>query len=441
VRRLARPLLYVGLIVIVAGLSKAHAAWMAPIPYDLTASSRFAWAVAYCGLLIVATYGTGLPDLPRSLRQTVTSALAAPAIAAIGISFIQLVVGDALLPRFVVFGSAVLAVPWAMFCTALARDGRLRARQRDRVVLVAEPAEAVVLRDELAAEPERPAVLLNHLAPAEAQPTGDGARPLVDLVLDIGASVLVLDRAAMLQPAVVAQAAELHESGVRVRSLSRFYDDWLGKLPLSELERASLLFDIRELHGPRYVRVKRMLDVAVGVVGLLPLALVLPAVLVGNAIGNRGPLLYRQERIGKQGVCFTILKFRTMRDEPGTSTWTERGDARVTPFGRLLRTSHLDELPQVVNILRGDLSLVGPRPEQPRYVADLTEKLPFYDMRHLVRPGLTGWAQVKYGYAGDESDALEKLQYEFWYLRHQSLSLDARVVGRTVRSVVRRGGR
>jgi lipopolysaccharide/colanic/teichoic acid biosynthesis glycosyltransferase len=223
--------------------------------------------------------------------------------------------------------------------------------------------------------------------------------------------------------------------------LSRFYDDWLGKLPLSELERASLLFDIRELHGPRYVRVKRMLDVAVGVVGLLPLALVLPAVLVGNAIGNRGPLLYRQERIGKQGVCFTILKFRTMRDDPGTSTWTARGDARVTPFGRLLRTSHLDELPQVVNILRGDLSLVGPRPEQPRYVAELTEKLPFYDMRHLVRPGLTGWAQVKYGYAGDESDALEKLQYEFWYLRHQSLSLDARVVGRTVRSVVRRGGR
>ena len=103
--------------------------------------------------------------------------------------------------------------------------------------------------------------------------------------------------------------------------------------------------------------------------------------------------------------------------------------------------THLDELPQVVNILRGDLSLVGPRPEQPRYVAELQEKLPFYNMRHIVRPGLTGWAQVKYGYAGDERDALEKLQYDFHYLRRQSLVFDLRIVGRTITSGDRSGGR
>ena len=107
----------------------------------------------------------------------------------------------------------------------------------------------------------------------------------------------------------------------------------------------------------------------------------------------------------------------------------------------MLRKTHVDELPQVWNILRGDLSVVGPRPEQPRYVDELVKKLPFYDMRHLIRPGLTGWAQVKYGYAGDESDAVEKLQYEFFYLRRQSLSLDIRIVGRTVRSVLGREGR
>jgi lipopolysaccharide/colanic/teichoic acid biosynthesis glycosyltransferase len=123
-------------------------------------------------------------------------------------------------------------------------------------------------------------------------------------------------------------------------------------------------------------------------------------------------------------------------DPEGASTWTSRNDPRVTRFGSLLRRTHLDELPQAVNVLRGDLSIVGPRPEQPRYVAELVEKLPFYDMRHLVRPGVTGWAQVKYGYAGDERDALEKLQYEFWYLRYQSLALDARIVGRTIRSVL-----
>ncbi|MCZ7630136.1 MAG: sugar transferase [Microthrixaceae bacterium] len=111
----------------------------------------------------------------------------------------------------------------------------------------------------------------------------------------------------------------------------------------------------------------------------------------------------------------------------------------MTPFGRLLRHSHLDELPQLVNILRGDLSIVGPRPEQPHYVEELSEKLAFYDMRHLVRPGLTGWAQVKYGYAGDERDALEKLQYEFFYLRHQDLVFDQRIVLRTLRAMI--GGR
>ena len=136
---------------------------------------------------------------------------------------------------------------------------------------------------------------------------------------------------------------------------------------------------------------------------------------------------------------FTILKFRTMEAGPH-SDWTNSGDDRITPFGRILRRTHLDELPQAINILRGDLSIVGPRPEQPQYVEELTDKIPFYDLRHVVRPGLTGWAQVKFGYAGDERDALEKLQYDFFYLQRQTLGLDVRIVARTVRDV-RRGWR
>jgi lipopolysaccharide/colanic/teichoic acid biosynthesis glycosyltransferase len=120
---------------------------------------------------------------------------------------------------------------------------------------------------------------------------------------------------------------------------------------------------------------------------------------------------------------------------------TAEDDPRVTRFGRVLRRSHLDELPQVLNILRGELSVVGPRPEQPHLVSELSAKLPFYRLRHLVRPGLTGWAQVKYRYAGTDVEALEKLQYEFFYLRRQSLALDVRIVGRTLRSVIGRDGR
>jgi lipopolysaccharide/colanic/teichoic acid biosynthesis glycosyltransferase len=440
VNRVARPLLYVGLVAIVGGLARYHSTVIDD--YDFTGTSRFGWTLGYALVLILATYAVGLPDLPRTTRQAVTSAVAAPLAAAVGVSVVQLVTGDALLPRFVVFGSVVLAVPWALLCTWMAKGGRLRAEARDRVVVVGAHGEAELLRDELEGVPERPASLLNHLPVELAQRRSSGERPLEDLVAGIGANVVVLDREAMADPTIVAQAASLHEAGIRVRTVTMFYDEWLGKLPVGELERASLLFDIREVHGLRYLRVKRVLDLAAAAVGLVALVVVVPVVAVGDLVANRGPLLYRQERVGKRGRPFTILKFRTMVDVPGTEagTWTDRDDPRVTRFGRVLRASHVDELPQVVNILRGDLSLVGPRPEQPRYVAELRDKLPFYDVRHLVRPGLTGWAQVKYGYAGDERDALEKLQYEFWYLQHQSISLDARIVGRTVRSISGRQG-
>ncbi|MGZ4729422.1 MAG: sugar transferase, partial [Acidimicrobiales bacterium] len=205
----------------------------------------------------------------------------------------------------------------------------------------------------------------------------------------------------------------------------------------------SLMFDIGEVHRGRYGRFKRVTDLVLGLLALPVLLIVVPLVFIGDLLANRGSLFYTQVRVGKNGELFRIYKFRTMRAAPdeAPNEWTSENDPRITPFGRLLRVSHLDELPQVVNIIKGDLSVVGPRPEQLHYVEELREKLPFYDLRHLVRPGLTGWAQVKYGYAGDESDAMEKLQYEFYYLRHQSLSLDVRIVGRTIRSVLGRQGR
>jgi len=436
-RRGARPLLYLGTIAVVLGLAKVHAAYIGHYVLHSTEPSRLVWTIGYIILLGVACYGAGLPDLPRTNRQAVTSAVAAPVVAAVAVSLFQLLAGDALLPRFVVMGAVVALVPWNLLCIAVARGGRAQGERRDRVVLIGPHDEAMTLREELAANPERPAVLINALTVEEAA-TGDvHAKPLVEQVLAERATVVVLDRSALLEPSVVSQTASLHEAGVRVRTLSLFYEEWLGKLPLSELERASLLFDIREVHGSRYARVKRLVDVALGLAGLIALVVVEPFVLLGNLLGNRGSLLYRQQRVGKNGKPFEVLKFRTMRpDGAASGTWTQANDPRITPFGRVLRKTHVDELPQLWNVLFGDLSIVGPRPEQPHYVEELTAKLPFYGLRHLVRPGLTGWAQVKYGYAGDERDALEKLQYDFWYLRNQSLALDARIIGRTVRSVL-----
>src|SRR5581483_7816427 len=441
-RRAARPLLYTGTAAVVLGLARIHARYIGHYSFHATDPVRFAWTFGFLAMLILASYGAGLPELPRTNRQALTSALVAPVGAAVLISVAQLLAGDTLLPRFVVVGSAVMLVPWNLVCVAVARGARARGERRDRVVVVASRDEALLLEDELRGEPERPATLVGVMEPDEAVSTGVQSKPLCEQVLNSAATVVVLDRNALGNPAIVAQAAALHEAGIRVRPLRLFYEEWLGKMPLSELERASLLFDIRELHGARYIRVKRMSDIALGLLGVAVLIVIEPFVLLGNLIGNRGPLLYRQERVGKHGKIFEMVKFRTMRDEPGSDgEWTQRDDPRVTPFGRVLRRTHLDELPQFWNVLFGHLSIVGPRPEQPRYVAELSDKLPFYNLRHLVRPGLTGWAQVKYRYASDERDALEKLQYEFWYLEHQSISLDVRIVGRTIRSVLGGPGR
>ncbi|MGH9066766.1 MAG: sugar transferase, partial [Acidimicrobiales bacterium] len=187
--------------------------------------------------------------------------------------------------------------------------------------------------------------------------------------------------------------------------------------------------------------VRRVIDVILAAMGTLALAGALPIVLAVDLVANRGPLMFSQPRVGKGGQVFTMVKFRTLRPGSDDERWTCDGDPRLTRGGAWLRRLHLDELPNVLSVLRGDMTLVGPRPEQPAYVDELTGKLPFYALRHLVRPGLTGWAQVKYGYGGDEVGALEKLQYDFYYLHHQGLSLDLRVLGRTVRTVVGGGGR
>ena len=170
--------------------------------------------------------------------------------------------------------------------------------------------------------------------------------------------------------------------------MSLFYEQWLGKLPVSELERVSLLFDIGEIHAPGYARLKRVLDVTLGIVALPVLLLLIPVVAAANLFGNRGPIFFSQPRTGRGGRAFRMVKFRTMAPRgDGAGECTTVDDARITPFGGFLRRTHLDELPQVWNILRGELSIVGPRPEQPHLVEQLSAKIPFYGLRHLVRPG------------------------------------------------------
>jgi lipopolysaccharide/colanic/teichoic acid biosynthesis glycosyltransferase len=432
VHRIARVVLCLGTLVTVLGFGKVHAAYVGG--YDFTSSFRFAWSLAFAGALGLAAYGAGLPDLVHGSRRALGAALAATGLAAVAVSLMQLVVGAGLLPRFVVFSSAAVLVPFYALCSLISTGGRERQEERERVVVVSGEDEALALMREITESPERAATVVWVVRP-------DGEESLLEAATNTRATVIVLDRAAQADEHVVAQAAQLHGRGVRVRTLSGFYEEWLGKLPIAELESMSLMFDIQELHSRRYARIKRLMDFSAGLVGTAALVVVIPLVALANLAGGRGPLFYRQPRVGKQGRVFSILKFRTMRPHDGLSEWTTEDDPRITPVGHWLRRTHLDELPQAINMLRGDLSLVGPRPEQPHYVEDLLEKIPFYGLRHNVRPGLTGWAQVKYPYGASILDANEKLQFEFFYLRRQSLALDLRILVRTLRTVLGRAGR
>lgn len=433
-RRSARLLLFLGVVAAVAGFAKVHAVSHA---YDLTSSARIGWSIAYVGVMLIAAYAAGLPSLSPGRNKLLVSA-GASILGATLMSLVTLIAGGQLLPRLVIFGAAAVSVPLFVVCAAVAEGGRQRAEARDRIIVVGDSDEGDLLRTELAASPERPGVVVAAYDTA-ALVSGSDSLPLVRATESLDASVVVLSRRASELEYILDQVAALHRRGVRVRTLTNFYVEWLGKLPIAELERGSMLFDIGELHGRRYARSKRLFDIATGALGTAILVAALPLIVLGDLFGNRGSVFYRQTRVGRDGRVFTMWKFRTMRTDHDGSEWTGSVDPRVTPFGRLLRRTHLDELPQAINILKGDLSLVGPRPEQPHYVDELTDKIPFYDLRHLVRPGLTGWAQVKFGYAGNERDALEKLQYDFFYLQRQTLGLDVRIVARTLRDVV--GGR
>jgi exopolysaccharide biosynthesis polyprenyl glycosylphosphotransferase len=444
VQRAVRWLVFTVTLAAVVSLGELHAHLIGH--YHFLSGARGPWDAIYILVLSLSAYGMGLPDLPRTVLTAWVSAFLSVGVAAIFVSLVQLALGTGVLPRFTIFGAVVILVPCYALLSTASYHIRSRDEVSDRVLVVARGDQAEALRSDLARAPERPGVVVASLDPAELEIENGSFRTLAEVAAESQANLIVLDREAQASESVVAQAAVLHATGTRVHTLSLFYEEWLGKLPLTELERMSLMFDIQEIHAARYARVKRFFDIVLATIGavvLIPVVLVVAAL---DLAGNRGPLLYRQRRVGMGGVEFTILKFRTMKPtadppNPAGSQWTERSDPRIGPVGRWLRRTHLDELPQVLNVLRGDLSFVGPRPEQPAYVDELRLKIPFYDVRHLVHPGLTGWAQVKFDYGASVADALEKLQYEFFYLRHQSLTLDARIVVRTLRSVIHFQGR
>ena len=232
----------------------------------------------------------------------------------------------------------------------------------------------------------------------------------------------------------------LLEAGFPIKEYTQVYEDMTYRVPVQFVGKDFYKYFpfSRSNQNKLYLFYRRFFDLIFSFIGLLFGVLLLPFVLIGNLIANRGPLFYTQERVGKNGDHFRIIKFRTMikNAEHRGAVWAKANDVRVTRFGKLLRRSRLDEIPQFINIVKGEMSLIGPRPERPYFVNELSLSIPFYETRHIIKPGLTGWAQVNERYGSTIDASLLKLQYDLYYIKHRSFFLDANVIIKTLSTVI-----
>jgi sugar transferase (PEP-CTERM system associated) len=231
----------------------------------------------------------------------------------------------------------------------------------------------------------------------------------------------------------------LKSTGVLVQDGTDVYESITGKVPVESLRLGWLLFS-QGFHVSRFLLLyKRIAAVIVSSLGLLLSIFVVPLVVVVIKLTSPGPALYRQKRVGRNGVLFDCYKFRTMRADAEADsgpTWAGDEDPRITPIGRFLRKARIDEIPQLWNVLRGDMYLVGPRPERPEFVQWLNQEIPHYDLRHTVRPGITGWAQIRYRYGSSVEDAKEKLRYDLFYVKNMSPGLDLLIFLETIKIIL-----
>jgi exopolysaccharide biosynthesis polyprenyl glycosylphosphotransferase len=336
--------------------------------------------------------------------------------------------------RWVLVGTIALSVP-AVTVPHLVNWSLLRRRPR-RVLFVGEGALTERLTGGLRAA-ERALYEVVGRWPADAGTAEE--QDLGAFCRSRGVDEIVLPSALTDVQGTLVPALRCLPLGCRVRSEADFHEDVFRAVPVAAVTPEWMLSRGWDASDHVAESVKRLFD-AVLALALLLLSLPLQLlVALAIRVQGDGPVLYVQTRAGRYGRPFRMLKFRTMRTdaEDGTARWAEDGDPRCTPVGRVLRRTRLDELPQLLNVLVGSMSFVGPRPERPEFVSGLERAIPYYAWRHVVRPGLTGWAQITYGYGASVDDARRKLEYDLYYIRHYSLGTDLFIVLRTLSAALR----
>ena len=423
----------------------------AGFPYDLAfLRARAVWllAVPVWLVLLIPTRHAGIALDIRQTALGIVRAAATMLVIYLGVFFYA---GGDRLPRLVavyLFWDATLLV----FAWRIVALWSLTQAPFSRRVLVAGSGQALLtaidlLKNTSFRDAELVGVATNDAAEPGWQVVGRPAE--VDQIarrLDVTDLIVALEgRAGEVDEQWVQRLLRCQESGTHVVRLAQLYEDTLGRVPVAHVGSSWLVtnfFDVARFRDASPLA-KRLLDIAVAtllaVVGLVIAPIIALAILVESG----RPVLYRQQRLGRGGRPFQIIKFRTMRHdaEPdGQAQWSTPNDARATRVGRVLRLTRLDELPNLIAVLRGEMSMVGPRPERPQFVEQLEREVPLYRARLIVAPGLTGWAQVNWAYGDSVGDAAVKLEYDLYYIKHQSLWFDALILLRTVGTILRLGG-
>jgi exopolysaccharide biosynthesis polyprenyl glycosylphosphotransferase len=385
--------------------------------------------------LVVDAYDLHAAVSARAIFRTVATTVTLETIALLVVFFI--------VPYGVTRPTILIWVPVAGFtllCWRLFyRRVFARAIFAGRIMLVADPETVDRVWNEVDAQMAGLYRVVGTIHPADV----DAGSRLALAAVGRDADQIVLGAEEDLPTELFQSLVECYDHGLVVRSISDVYEELTGRLLVERLRQTWLLSLQQRGETSRVYSVfKRFIDIVAGLIGLVVLAVLLPFIWIAVKIEDRGPLFHRQVRVGHFGKPFEILKLRTMRVRPRQELqWTAEDDARITRVGAVLRRLHHDDLPQAWNIIHCEMSVVGPRPEQPHYVEALRKSIPYYNTRLSVRPGLTGWAQVNYGYGSGVDGSTVKLSYDLYYIKRQSVALDLLIMARTVFAVATLKGR
>jgi sugar transferase (PEP-CTERM system associated) len=404
-------------------------------------AATYGFSLAICLLFINTASGLYQPTQGRSLRESCARAALALLIA--------LPISYAIFDLFPDVGE-LSGTKWAamMFVAAViahrvyAAHSTNALRPRSRILIFGSGASADQVGKTLRAADPRVQVVGFYRGPSETETVVSKA-DLVDTTASLKqcASDLRVDEIVVALSERRGGSMPLSElldckiSGIQVFDLSTYFEKMLGQIRIDHVRAGWLIFGDGFHQGVYRTIAKRVFDLACAVFLLIVTLPLMLLTALAIALESKGPILYRQERVGRDGRTFEVLKFRSMRrdaEHDGQPKWAASRDDRITAVGSIIRRFRIDELPQLINVLRGDMSLVGPRPERPFFVDRLLQETPYYAVRHSVKPGLTGWAQVRFEYGATMEDSLEKLQYDLYYVKNHSLFLDLVIVFETI---------